>query len=79
MTCERCGGDSGPYRKHADPHECVVQLQTELDRLDAMRCETCKFGLVSHYGGPIDWCSNGAKGCASCGGGCRAWEGRDGN
>lgn len=35
MTCERCGGDSGPYRKHADPFECVGRLQSEIELISS--------------------------------------------
>jgi len=42
MTCERCGGDSGPYRMHPDPHECCARLGTENARLAAERDEAQK-------------------------------------
>jgi len=37
MTCEICRGDSGPYRRHADPHECLARLEGDRDRLEAER------------------------------------------
>jgi hypothetical protein len=35
MICERCGGDSGPYRKHANPFDCIAQLQSEIELMSA--------------------------------------------
>lgn len=34
MTCDICRGDSGPYRRCADPHECLARLEGQRDTLE---------------------------------------------